>query len=414
MKTFKLVGFAMLLFSLFTLSNCSDKSTLTYKTTELVNITLSLDDLRSGFAVESVKTLEKPGNIYVYGKYLFINEQHDGLHIVDNSDPSNPIFIGYLRIPGNSDLVIRNNMLYANSGPDMVILDISNPLKVQFVKRTLNAFFESGKLSNGSYLIGQGLKETVVKRNLSRGWDYNFGMQEDQLVLTASNGGGGEGVGGSMARIVLADNYLYFVNNSNLIPIDLTIPNEPAVKTSVALGRGTIETLYKYKEYLFVGSMNGVFILDYKTNPAVPTVVSSVQHIRSCDPVVVQNDIAFSTLSNMASCGGGINELMVLDVKNAAKPIILAEYFLETTPLGLGVIGNNLFVCHGDNGIAWYKTDDLKEIINNKVSQDVNIHARDVIIIDNNLIVTGENGVTQYTYDITSGSMTRVSTLFTK
>ena len=160
--------------------------------------------------------------------------------------------------------------------------------------------------------------------------------------------------------------------------------------------------------------MNGVFILDYKTNPAVPSILSTVQHIRSCDPVVVQEDVAFSTLSNGAPCGGGINELMVLDVKNAAKPTIIAEYFMETTPLGLGVLGNNLFVCQGENGFAWYKTDNLKEIINNKVSEDVNIHARDIIIIENNLIVTGQNGVVQYSYDTANGSMTRVSTLFGK
>jgi hypothetical protein len=413
MKTYKIVGSVIVLLSLFTLNNCSDKSTLEYKSTETVSISLSLENIRSGFAVETAKNMEKPGNIYVYGNYLFINELHDGLHIIDNSNPSNPLSIAYLRIPGNSDLVIRNNFMYANSGPDLVVLDISNPAKVQFVKRILSAFFESGKLNNGAYIIGQGEKEVTVKRNITRGWDYVFyNYVEEPAILSSSNNN--DGIGGSMARIVLADNYLYFVNSSNIIPIDLTIPDAPAVKTSVALGRGTIETLFKYKEYLFVGSMNGVFILDYKTNPAVPSILSTVQHIRSCDPVVVQEDVAFSTLSNGAPCGGGINELMVLDVKNAAKPTIIAEYFMETTPLGLGVLGNNLFVCQGENGFAWYKTDNLKEIINNKVSEDVNIHARDVIIIGNNLLVTGENGVTQYTYDMASGSMTRVSTLFTK
>lgn len=413
MKIVKLVGIKWMLLFMVALSNCSDKSILEYKSTERVNIALSVDDIRNGFAVEQAKSIEKPGNIYVYDNYLFINELYDGLHIIDNTDPSHPLSIAYIRIPGNSDVVIRNNLMYANSGPDMVILDLSNPTKVQFVKRIANAFFESSKLSNGLYLIGTGEKEVTVKRNMSRGWNYSFGViYEDQpTVLNSSRT---DGVGGSMARIVLADNYLYFVNNSNLIPIDITIPNEPAVKTSVALGRGTIETLYKYKEFLFVGSMNGVFILDYKTNPAVPTILSSVQHIRSCDPVVVQDDIAFSTLSNMSSCGGGINELMVLNVKNAASPVIIAEYFMSTTPLGLGVIGNNLFVCQGVNGFAWYKTDNLKEIINNKVSEDVNIHARDIIIIDNKLIITGDNGVAQYTFDTVTGSITRVSTLFGK
>ncbi len=414
MKTIKITSLVLVLLAFLGLNSCSDKSLIEYKTTEMSEIFLSLDDIRNGYKAEAPKAIIEAGNIYVYGKYLFINDKYDGLHVVDNSNPSAPNFIAYLRIPGNSDVVIRNNYMYANSGPDLLILDITNPTQVQLVKRVVNALFENEKSNEGNYLIGYGEKEIIEKYYINRGWDFQFGIQEDVQVSSSDNGLNRDGVGGSMARFTLADNYLYFVNNSNLIPIDLSNQINPSIKTSVALGQGTIETIYKYKEYLFVGSMNGVFILDYKTNPSLPTIVSSVQHIRSCDPVVVQNDIAFSTLSNFSRCGGGINELMVLDVTTAEKPKILAEYFMQTTPLGLGVIGNNLFVCQGKNGFTWYKTDKLTEILNNKVSEDVNIHARDIIVIENNLIVTGDNGVIQYTYDTSNGSMTRVSTLFSK
>lgn len=406
--------FGIALFSVFFFNGCSDRSVLTYKDTELLPIMLSFDDIRSGFKAEGVREMVKPGKIYVYDEYLFVNELYDGIHIFDNSDPSAPQKLGYLRIPGNTDAVIRDNVMYANSGPDLLVLDLSQINNISLMKRVENSFFESTKKSGNMYEIGYGEKEIVRKEYTSRGWDFFFGIQEDVQVMSANSSGSRDGVGGSMARFALAGNFLYVVNESALIPIDITIPNDPKTKNAVSLDRGSIETIYKYKEFLFIGSNNGVFIVNYKSNPSVPFVVSTVRHIRACDPVVVQGNIAFSTLSRGTRCGGGVNELMVLDVTDAAVPIIIEEYFFENTPLGLGIQDNNLFVCMGIGGIKWFKTDNLKDIVNNTVTSDVTINAWDVIVLEDKLIVTGNEGIFQYTFDVNTGTLTRVSSLFTK
>lgn len=397
------------------LGGCSDPATITYTDIQQSPILLSFEDIRSGYKAESARDMKNPGKIYVYEQYLFVNEMYDGIHILDNSDPSKPVKLAYLRIPGNTDIEVRNDFMYVNSGPDLLVLDMSNINAVSLVKRVENAFFESSKKIDNQYLIGFGVKEIVRKEYVSRGWNFGFGIQEDVTIMsptTAKNGS--QGTGGSMARFALAGDFLYAVNETSLLPIDLTNPVDPKSKNAVPLNRGTIETIFKYKQYLYIGATQGVFIVDYTTNPSIPFVVSSVGHFQSCDPVVVQNDIAFSTLSAGSRCRGGINQLLVINVQNAANPFVLAEYFFSDTPLGLGVKDNNLFICMGNGGIQWFKTDDLFNIQNNKVTSDVSIHAWDVIVLDDRLIVTGEEGIFQYEYNTTDGTLNKINVIYSR
>lgn len=80
--------------------------------------------LRQKVAASVSKELVTTGKIYVYGDYLLINEPDLGIHVVDNKVPANPKFISFLKIPGNSDLAVRNGLLYADSYVDLVVLDL--------------------------------------------------------------------------------------------------------------------------------------------------------------------------------------------------------------------------------------------------------------------------------------------------
>ncbi|HHN47860.1 MAG TPA: hypothetical protein ENN08_02830, partial [Bacteroidales bacterium] len=53
---------------------------------------------------------------------------NQGIHVVDNSNPASPQIISFIAIPGNYDLAIRGNILFADSYIDLVALDISDPL----------------------------------------------------------------------------------------------------------------------------------------------------------------------------------------------------------------------------------------------------------------------------------------------
>lgn len=91
-------------------------------------------------AMEASRPTSNAGKIYTYGKYIFQNEQNEGIHIIDNSDPAHPQKKAFLSIPYNTDMAIRSGYLYANSVNDMVVIDLSNPLQPQ-VKNRIEAAF---------------------------------------------------------------------------------------------------------------------------------------------------------------------------------------------------------------------------------------------------------------------------------
>ncbi|MDO7877100.1 hypothetical protein Q5H93_20310 [Hymenobacter sp. ASUV-10] len=88
------------------------------------------------------QALHHPGKIFISNRYLFVNEQYQGIHIFDNADPAHPKAVQFLRIPGNVDLAVRGSLLYADSGPDLVTFDISDPAQARVAGRTRNALPE--------------------------------------------------------------------------------------------------------------------------------------------------------------------------------------------------------------------------------------------------------------------------------
>lgn len=81
--------------------------------------------------------------IVSYGNYIFLGDHLKGIHIIDNSDSLNPARISFLSIPANLDFSIQDDRLYADNGPDLLILDISNINNVRLIKRQTDVFAPS-------------------------------------------------------------------------------------------------------------------------------------------------------------------------------------------------------------------------------------------------------------------------------
>ncbi len=67
------------------------------------------------------------------------------------------------------------------------------------------------------------------------------------------------------------------------------------------------------------------------------------------------------------------------------------------SPYGLGVSGNKLFVCEGDNGLKVMDLTDPAKPVFKKQFKDVRSY--DVIALEDQLIVTGKDGLFQYRFD---------------
>lgn len=85
----------------------------------------SFDDysaLRSGSPLPYINL----GKIVTSGSYIFINEQGKGIHVIDNSNPNAPVPRYFWHILGNTEFTILHNILYANNGKHLLVIDISD------------------------------------------------------------------------------------------------------------------------------------------------------------------------------------------------------------------------------------------------------------------------------------------------
>nr|WP_321236629.1 hypothetical protein [uncultured Psychroserpens sp.] len=81
------------------------------------------------------------GKIYVKDNYIFINERYKGFHIIDNSDPSNPLNMAFLNVLGSSDLTIKGNSIYVNNATDLLAITLDPQTgTMEITKRVPNAF----------------------------------------------------------------------------------------------------------------------------------------------------------------------------------------------------------------------------------------------------------------------------------
>jgi hypothetical protein len=147
---------------------------------------------------------------------------------------------------------------------------------------------------------------------------------------------------------------------------------------------------------MFLGTTTGMIIYDI-TSPQAPVRKSTYSHMRSCDPVVVDDTLAYITLRSGTNCGGTVNCLDVVNIKNISLPSLVSSYPL-TNPYGLGKDGNLLFVCDGNAGLKVYDASNPRTISGNLIYTYPNIKAFDVIPIGNILVLIGDDGLFQYNY----------------
>jgi hypothetical protein len=214
-----------------------------------------------------------------------------------------------------------------------------------------------------------------------------------------------QGKGGSLARFAIADNYLYSVDDETLNIYAIMEDGSLGKMNSEQLGFG-IETIFAREGWLYIGKNDAMIIYDI-TNPASPRYVSSYSHFVACDPVVVQDTLAFVTLRTSSCRPTNVNTLDIINIKDPQSPQLLSNYSLES-PYGLGVDGNLLFVCEGAQGLKVLDISDPFNAVLIKSYPDV--HAYDVIPNAGVLILTGNNGIVQYDYR-DRAAITKLSTI---
>ena len=403
---------AILLFGVSCVTdNCSEQRT--YVRYDQVFVTP--DEYRLASATfEEPRELEQPGKIYFYNNLILINEVRKGIHWIDNSNPNNPTNLGFLPIPGNHDMAIQNDILYADAYTDLVLIDIASPTNPQLMDRREDVFqshYFASEEGISSHFVPTEVTETIDCDDPSWGQTW-FGRGNEIFFDNSSFSGVAEGSigsgptggpnlnqtgqGGSMARFTITQNHLYAVGNAEIfsLPIASDGSVETITKTDLPWG---IETIFPYEDLLFLGASNGMHIMSLE-DPGQPQHRSTFSHANACDPVVVQDDIAYVTLRSGTRCEGFNNQLDVLDVSDIMNPQLLHTYPMSN-PHGLAVLDNLLFICEGEHGLKVFDVTDISQIDENRYSHITGFHAYDAIALRGiSLLVIGDDGFRQYDY----------------
>jgi len=363
---------------------------------------MSKTAFRSSVEVIAPKTIEEPGKIYVYQDYIFVGDVHSGIHIIDNSDPKSPKAIKFIQIPGNEDISVKDNFLYADSATDLVVFDISDINNVSIIEQLEDVFnvynydipveaeaVDYGKFDFDDDIIVGWTLTTERRKKVDNTMDIAL---DDGVVLSA----GAEsttGTGGSLARFQIVDNYLYTVGNYEMAIFNIQNLAEPVLSNTQYAG-WNIETMFQAEGYLYLGSTNGMYIYNL-VNPSSPEFVSDFTHWEGCDPVVVDGDYAYLTLRGGNLCGQLESVLEVIDISDKTNPTLAARYNLEN-PYGLGIKNDMLYVCDGTAGLKLFERETSEDL--RLVNSLKDIQAKDVIPLEKSLIMIGEKTLYQYDY----------------
>ncbi len=217
------------------------------------------------------------------------------------------------------------------------------------------------------------------------------------------------GQAGSLARFAVVGDYLYTVDPSKLHTISLADNERPVKISANNLGFYT-ETIFPYKDALLLGTDNGMFVFSL-TDPSQPLQKSFFQHVRSCDPVVAENDYAFLTLNTANQrCFNGQNQLQIIDISNLSSPYLVQSMDL-LSPKGLDVKNDTLLVC--DNGLKVYDVSNKQSptLLFQQLPEN-NDSYNDVIWYNNTILVIGKTGL--YQFKFVNGGLLELSSILVK
>lgn len=395
------------------MASCQNKDYEEIIYTANVPVVMGFEEFRAAVKKTTPQELINPGKIYIKDHLLFINEYLEGIHVIDNTDPANPQKLTFIQIPGNVDMAIRGNILFADSYIDLVAINISDPQNPVEIDRIKDAFPNVlPPILNADYPIYGldfakgvvvGWETREVKEIVEKDGYYGLGKVQYDIATGVPSIGTNEvsinpssaGVGGSMARFCILESYLFALHNNNLKVFNLSTVPGMQLSGETGISR-EVETLFPYENKLFMGTTTGMLVYDI-TSAISPKLLSEFNHINSCDPVVINGDYAYVTLRSGTMCNGFLNQLDVIDISDIQSPYLVKSYEM-VNPHGLGIDDNTLFICDGADGLKVYDVSDPLKVDKNKLAHYRGISTYDVIPLDGLLILIGADGLFQYDY----------------
>ena len=198
------------------------------------------------------------------------------------------------------------------------------------------------------------------------------------------------GIGGSTARFTIQKNHLITIEDSIINVFSLEDPFDP-LHIDVFTSNLVLETISPFDgDKLLIGTNQGAVIMQQEI-PGTLVEISFAAHFRSCDPVIAHGNYMYVTLRDGTKCATGetgVNQLLVFDISNIENPLKRKEIEIDQ-PFGLGISGDNLFVCYASGVLKF----DISDPENMTQIGDYSNACEDVIASTDPMIFTNDDGI---------------------
>ncbi|MFH0922254.1 MAG: hypothetical protein V1913_18065 [Fibrobacterota bacterium] len=318
-------------------------------------------------------------SLYIADTLLYLSDRDSGISVYSVADPARPAFHLNIPVRGNAGLAVRDSFIFTQNQGSLLVLKIFQDTLYKVVKvlAGYEGYHGTGLLDDVSYgRSGLGCGGCGTTADGSR-------MMASDVAMSSYNGGS------SYATFAVIDSFLYYIDGGSLTTLNIAHPESPVTLSTLYLGWG-VETLFPTDKYLFLGETRGMRIFD-RSVPAAPFEIGAFTHARACDPVVVRDTLAFVTLRSGSVCGLTRDTLLVISVKDPAKPVALSGATVPT-PYGLAVKDSLLYVAAGLNGYRLFNIARPNNL--SLVANLTTIPSIDFIWNDSLLYLMGFTGVT--------------------
>jgi hypothetical protein len=156
---------------LLLLTTCDNGGEPPYYYSSYVPVLMDRTVMEGTVGYYAAQPIKETGKIYVKGSYIFISEKYQGIHVIDNHNPSAPVKIGFFRVPGCVDMAIKGNVLYADNAVDLVAItyDSSNWSNSKLSSRVRDILPELTP-PESQYIPWEFTKESRPKNTVIIGW----------------------------------------------------------------------------------------------------------------------------------------------------------------------------------------------------------------------------------------------------
>ncbi|HPD74512.1 MAG TPA: hypothetical protein PKZ65_00460 [Methanoregulaceae archaeon] len=321
--------------------------------------------------------------VAVRGNYAYITEYHNGVRVIDVSNPAAPVEVSNLMDINANDIKILGNYAYVSvryQGFD--IIDISNPKSIEIIGQATDVpCYEEGIFPTESYTyislesVGFGIYDTSTKSS--------------PVTLAQVHTVGGAD------SVAARGNYLYIgAHNDDVWVVDISDPSRPKEIAAIT-NNGRNSNVQLQGNYLYVaGEWSGVYLADV-SSPSSPRWV--VEHFDSGIHTVLPDGnyvytekgiVDFSIISSPAyeaespyfygeaakygdryllvAISDGVNDgVHVIDVINKANPINISIFdpgvpytdVVVSGTTGVAVSGNSVVAIDLSNPAMPKETD---------------------------------------------------------